>query len=348
MTIEIFTNQEIARTPDRPLGEISNFVTETLPSKLAQIRAGNTDVLDLSNFISGLLDNLDQNQIEYLLELSGPVTSFAGSYPYDMRLALATLDLKMLEASIVHSGGIPDERLIQLVDKFSEGVGQLPVLTYEELVYVNPLQSDPRVFSLGDVSNHERDFYYGHRLIEAQLNNGIRHIHYLLNNNDVNVLRDMNYINACVDRAVNTMSMYHRVFNPDDFLEFRGYLGSHPIRNLKGGSGAFSPAVPVLELILNRASLEQTDFEYLEKNKRYFPIQGQREIDDAMRMNQDLITKYPEHAEMIGQITTQVRRFRAHHYRAVNTHIPQALEGDLTGTAGEDPKTFLKRRINRT
>ena len=138
----------------RPLGVISDFVVQELPQTLSRIRGG-LPAYHLAHTADLLTRKLLTKTAQEAL-----------NHPHQAELA--SLDLKMLESGIVHSGATPPAGLETLVNAFSATADQPPALTYEEIVIINPPQ-DPRLFTQGEIGNSENAFYNGHRKIEGHL-----------------------------------------------------------------------------------------------------------------------------------------------------------------------------------
>lgn len=335
-----------AHSLTRPLADVSNFVVDTLPSVLEEVRGGRVGVDALAGYVDRLLVQLPMSVVHNVL--------------VDQRSRdLAGLDLKILDTAIAHSGGNPPERLTSLVNEFSEVTDQPAGITYEEIILVNPVQ-DRRTFTRGEVMVTEAAFYEGHRIIEEHLDRaidivkgGIQKLTEGVGGIDEvagNIRQTQEDLKAVIlkTHALGAQSREH-------FSEFRKYLSTHPIRGTKGPSGAFTAGIPTLELLLAGESLPEEYIQYLEENKIYFPRQGRKNIQNAREsMSNGLtLTSLAIHlgdpyvlGQNINGFSQLVRRFRGEHYKAVRNQIPEAISGKMAGTAGEqDPGTFLRNRM---
>lgn len=334
------------RIPNRPLGPVSNFVVEQLPVVLERIRADRTSASDLIEQVDSLITILPFGTVRRAL-----------TSPY--QCDLASLDLKMLEAGIVHSNLIPGSSLIRLVDEFSEATDQPPGLTYEEIVMINPL-SDRRIFTRGEVGKTEARFYQAHRIIEehlASVTEVVRAGIFSLVDGQSDTEEVAKSL-VDVQRDIRSVVGYTHSLglqNREHFSEFRMYLNSHPLRGTKGPSGAFTAGVPTLELLLAGNVLPEAYMGYLQENYQYFPRQGRKEIDEARALVQKGLTLVslsqrfgnpPALENCVRDFSQLIRLFRGEHYKTVKNQVPEALSGQVTGTGGEqNPGTFLRERI---
>lgn len=322
----------------RPLGNVSDFVVEVLPWEL---EASSTGFIER---VERLLDSLDTRHVAEMLQPEWDV---------------ALLDLKMIEAGIVHSGLTPPVRLTTLVDQLSGE--EVPSLTYEDLVFLNP-EGDPRLFTTGTTGKTETFFYRQHRRIEAALERTIAKMR-----EGIEGLQSTRGINEIADALAATETDLAFVLaatsdvgkmNPQHFAAFRKYLVVHPSRGLKGPSGAFTARIPILELLLHGDELPPDYHEYLAVNWRYFPREGRvqlAEVLEQMRMSQTLVTIWRRLCEPealrapIAALGRFFAKFRRIHYGAVARQIPEAVQGKIAGTGGEtNPGEFLRDRIGTT
>lgn len=368
---ELFTspvNPEFAeRIPQRPLGELSDFVVEELPDALTEIRSGKGSVSTLVDHADALVTSMDQDVVMRLLDQKS-VAGIAGYSRFNHHGDLAGLDVKMLEAGIVHSGGEPSPRLSEAVSLFSITNDQPAVITYEEIImgneYGNPVK-DPRLFTAGDVGQAETDFYRGHAHIDKNvraITNQVGYAQFALETHGENGLeraaQELTRATTVMKTALADLDAFRTNLSPEDFNVFRQYLGTHPIRNLKGPSGAFTETIPVLDLQLAGEMMADQHKEYLQANLMYFPRKGRREIMHGIReaeKGNSLMSVYKkigepsELTQPIKDILDFVRSFRGRHYKTVQTQVPGALTGDIAGTGGEiHPRTFLMDRITET
>jgi hypothetical protein len=326
------------RMKQRPLGIVSDYIVEQMPKDLAAVRRGEKHPLSLLPDYGLMPDVLEP-------ALHDPT-----------QRDLAGLDLKMLEAAIVHSNGIPPLALTEAVDRFAAQNDQPAVLTYEELILLNP-DGDMRTFTDGKIGASETDFYRGHRYIEAHLETAIQATRAVLTMDSPGKATEALQTGAReMAEVVAYMGRFRRDFSTDDFAVFRQYVTSHPLRGLKGPSGAFTARFPELDLIVAGDSLLDIHRPYITDHLQYFPREGRQRLQEALASAADgesvvsAIAKFDNASlvEATSKLVAQLGDFRAQHYGAVGRHVPQALRGEIKGTAGSDAKQFLSGRIRAT
>lgn len=328
----------------RPLREISDFVVEKLPEMLEKP----SEVL--------------VTRAAFLLQEFWHGLTLADCINGVEEKDLALLDLKMLESGIVHSGLTPPQQLSELIDGLSGS--RLPSLSYEDLIFINPLH-DLRLFTCGIIGETEKFFYHSHRLIEDSLWWVIRIVKKWIGlkiaseDNPIWCQVSANDIKAELSEVIKKMAALAQM-PPEHFAAFRRYLTSHPVRKLKGPSGAFTARIPTLELLFRGNELPLSYTDYLTQNDKYFPRGGRRELRQAMRVVRghrtlietsrwDGVHDWQELKATIETLGTFFDQFRSVHLSAVAKQIPEALKGNLAGTGGEsNPGEFLKKRMEET
>lgn len=337
-------NEHEVRTRQRPLGPISDFVVEQLPIELEAIRGGKST----------------ENLVREAYSLIQGMPSFDARIQDAHSRDLAGLDLKILEAAIAHSGAIPPDSLVLSVDAFAAKNNQPPAITYEEIILINP-PADHRTFTRGEPGQSEADFYEGHRRIEAYLAQAINTVELGIQaltsgSEDVGTVGVAIGTRAdYIEQVIHYMHAIGMKMPKEHFAEFRPYLGTHPIRQTKGPSGAFTARIPILELLLAGEHLPEEYMQYLENNKMYFPRSGRIQIDQARSMVEEGLTLTalsrrlgnPEALDGgIDLLGKSIRKFRGVHYKGVAHQVPGAISGHTRGTGGEiDPGTFLRERM---
>jgi hypothetical protein len=331
----------------RPLGDLSDYVMETLPKRLE------APSHELIRDCEKLLDSLD------------PCDVWTAEHGDIHTRSLASLDVKMLEIGIIQSGFQPPAELTELVDYLS---GEAPpVITYDELLLLNPVD-DFRTFTRGKIRETETIFYLEQRFIEECLEYTIQKMRVAIEflkpdatlNYDTSIKRALRALAGIEsDLGPAIAAMRGLGYLPDGhFNVFRKYVSVHPIRNLKGPSGAFTARIPIMELLLHGEELQPNYMCYFEENRKYFPRQGQMEILEAFEQvqNGDTLTslcyKNEQTAcvmERINVIGEFLNTFRKSHIKSVAQQIPDILRGDAPGTGGEvNSGKFLRDRMKDT
>lgn len=332
------------RNPERPFEAFSSFVTEQMPRVLNDIRGGKAHVEELIHAAEVRIP-------EFRMSV------FSNPKARD----LAGLDAKMLEAAIVHSGGTPKRRLASFVDELAKVTGMKAAVTYEDLIFINPLKSDPRLFTTGEAGRAERDFYLGHRLLEDPLSEAVRKC-----KDAANILGTKG--KQGIVRAGGLLSEAQQLFIPvttytnhigqnmgkDNFKIFRQYLGGNPQRGIVGPSGKFTAGIPILDFLLGGHPIV-AEYSKLEEEIGYYPREGQKEIQLARAKAQsgqslvDLSSALGNPQELFRPLQTMsnvIREFRGAHMKAVRHQVPEALANNAAGTGGEDDAgSFLRKRL---
>lgn len=155
----VLAPEEISRTPHRPLGKLSEFAAIELPSAIAAVRSDNMNVSEIATQIN---------------ELAGGIQDFEKLDAHDLPLALfdvtslasALRVLRSEHASAPKDNGTP--ALERLIKNLARQRGLVPYLSYEGLIFANPIDTDPRTFLDGDKGRQELLFYKMHALIETE------------------------------------------------------------------------------------------------------------------------------------------------------------------------------------
>lgn len=354
------------RYSSRPLGQVSDFVVVQMPQLLAGIQSGQNDVESFANSVEDLIGQ-NESRVSQVLSLKP-----SNRYPHVQARDLAALDLKMLEAAIVHNGGNPPERLVELVDEFAPATNQPPGLTYEELIYINP-RTDMRTFTTGDVGKSEYDFYVGHRMVEDQLAGTIRDVQeagLLLKEVGTKGIKESVGLLTKASAYFYGVIPYLKAMEtrmPTQHFKvetgFRRYFSSRNRKGqeLKGPSGAFTAGIPIIELHLAGENLPEDSHNYLTNNFQYFPRGGDGQVLGRVEINvateavnngltltaiADRLGNPPELMNSITELSDLIREFRGYHFRLVKKQLPEAVRDQVAGSGGEKtPGTFLRERM---
>jgi hypothetical protein len=324
-----------------------------MPARLAGIREGVGDIQRLAHDVELMIARLRN-------------TALCSTLVDTHTLDLALFDLKMIEAGIVHSARLifattwPPQNLVQLVNAFAKAADQPPTLTYEELVLINPPQ-DRRTFTTGRVGQSETDFYEKHRIIEAHMDETLKHFW-----RAIDILAQQG--EAGVDEAslllqhslayLHPIVKYARILGmnmpKEDFTTFRTYFENHPLRKTKGASGAFSATIPTADLLLGGENLAEDHLRYLHDNMQYFPRRGREDIRRALALVKEGLSlnslyqsvgKPEELGAILQKLSWKIHDFRTMHYLVVKHQLLKVITGESSGTSGEKGE-FLERRKN--
>lgn len=234
----------------RPLGPVSNFTVEQLPHCVAEIQRSERPNGAIKAFgrsvnamigeadYSGLLLRLPQcdfeiakTDIQYLVNCTYQMSAFAGLDPSDAELTV----------------GAELSRLASLTCQRQPSVG---VLSYEDMILTNPVQSDPRLYCLGAVGVEERDFCAGHQLIESELQSAMDALLDLRDLGGADASRCLTQCVARLESAQDVLTRFEDHMSPELFSQFRAFYGKNPYRNTLGPSGRFSARVVAVSVLL--------------------------------------------------------------------------------------------------
>lgn len=323
------------RQPVRPLGALSDYCVNRLPANLAE----NKPKLILSQ-TETLAESIN-------LEVLKPE-----------ELAVARLDVLLLDRALAHHFEEPGDNLGILVERLSALTGLPPFLTYEDLILNNP-QTDIRTFTGGEIGASEADFVRIHFMTEQSFGRVIGNIKqagFLLQNNfPETAVTILDEAGENLDEASALTLTVGQNMPKTHYDEFRPYLLTHPLKGTKGPSGAFSNSIPMIELLLAGEKLTSSSLEYLYANLDYFPGKGKLLMETARQafaghsLRTVVLSRYDKHErlwETCKQLEEKIRFWRGTHRRGVETQLPEAMRKPLIGTSGEpDVSNFLNDRL---
>ncbi|MFG3591590.1 MULTISPECIES: hypothetical protein [Bradyrhizobium] len=234
----------------RPLGLVSNFVADQLPHCIAEIKGSkrpDEGVKALGRSVNAMIASTDyvvqllnlpqpdfaiaKTDIQYLVNCAYQMSAFAGLDPVDAELTVG-------------------EELSRLACLSCHRQPSIEVLSYEDMILANPVQSDPRVYCLGAAGVEERDFCLGHQLIESELQLAIDA---LLELRDAAGADARQCLSVCLERlesANNVLTRFYEHMSPDLFGQFRVFYGKNPYKNRLGPSGRFSARIVAVSVLL--------------------------------------------------------------------------------------------------
>ncbi len=313
----------------RPLGKLSDFFVEQMSSLLMEESASpNLGAMT----VSSLIDELPKELIDQVCA--------------DPALCdIASLDLKMIEQAITHTSGVvPPKNLLALVNKVSGAAKSLPMLSYEELVLVNP-KEDLRTFTHGRIGEVEKKFYLSHYTIEQQLGAVLTQLHRVRNGllgcadtySDKSI--NMGEVETNLFASVKTLVDLNTTMDPEDFKSFRKFYMVTDHRGLEGPSGAHSGAIPEIEVLLFWNWLWPSRDKYIISHYGYFPRENRERIRVALR--QPSLVQLVEHEgsrhsdirSLMLAVSKFMVAFSSKHYGAVQRHLPDVLANKAPGTS---------------
>lgn len=362
----------IERQPIRPAGVLSDFATETLPGLLADVREGRVrpEVLDAE--ATAVVEAVDSDSVSRLS---------------DQEADLASLDVNILVSSINGtkaslegaSGQSPDHRpptatvpepVFTLAEELAARTGKIPSLSYEDLIMINPLETDPRVTTTGLTGELERRFYLGHLLIEdhfADTIDSLRRTVVLLESgaDPEDAAQSLGTARRYLEKGRRIMGRFHRDLDAEQFNTFRPYfsqVGPHI-----GPSGRFTARFPVIDTLMAGDYLPEERYDDVRTLSGCFPRSGYLEIVDAVQdaaIGMTVRRQIEKHGDPdqlqqpFDQLVELIKSFRRRHHATVRDKLGDVLEEiDLAKTENsipivaesgsvEDIEAFLRGRID--
>lgn len=236
------------RAPLRPLGAVSDFVALSMPSLLRGVREG----------------ALPRSAFGDALRLAAPAHVAAPDVDA-MSMAVACLDLGLLQHACDHIGEAMPAHWVQRLHALCATMGRPPAFVYEDCVLNNPLESDPRLFCAGAAGASERDFLRAHQWVERELALALVCADALTACGDsapgLRVARLRAALLAYERPLRDALARMEAAFSAlrampvADFLAFRGYYAPSPRTGTPGPSGRFSARLFLLRFALEGASL---------------------------------------------------------------------------------------------
>jgi len=238
------------RQRKRPLGRFSNFVVDELPHEIAEIKCSERPdeaVRALGRSISAIVADTDydallrglphsefgiaKTDIQYLTNCAYQISAFAGLHPGDAELTV----------------GEALNRLARLSRQRQPGI---EVLSYEDMILTNPVQTDPRVYCLGAAGVEERDFCLGHQLIENELQLAIDALLALRDVAGADARQCLALCMKHLETANYVLTRFYEHMSPDLFGQFRVFYGKNPYKDRLGPSGRFSARIVAASVLL--------------------------------------------------------------------------------------------------
>lgn len=265
----------------RPLGLFSDFVVDQLPHFIAEIKCSERPseaVKALGRTINAITAEMDydalllslpqsdfevaKTDVQYLVNSAYHVSAFAGHHPWDAEQTV----------------GLALSRLARLTCERQPSIG---VLSYEDMILTNPVQSDPRVYCLGAAGVEERDFCLGHQLIETELQSALEALVELRDVPDADAGQCLSRCLEHVESANRVLTRFDQHMPPDLFGQFRVFYEKNPYKNTLGASGRFSARVVAVSVLLIGEELFRQKRQFYKdvyRLSKYYPQEYIREV----------------------------------------------------------------------
>ncbi len=236
-------------------------------------------------------------------------------------------------------------------------VERVPQITYEDLIFVNPLNSDPRLFFWWKTWNAEYLFYYGHGLIEKHFYQMVNNVIYLISNLENNTISE-NKITEITQKiswewkqVLKLLGSYHRLLT-DHFSVFRELFITKLEIWLRWASGAFSAWFPILDILTWLNTLDTANRWYLQEHLKYYPSEWQRLLNIAKEMadnNQTIESLWSsKNLDSVMELYDVMQK-NIHRFRKAHAHITAKIIPDIyTWTWWFNIDEFLHWNIKHT
>ncbi len=270
----------------------------------------------------------------------------------------------MLEARLNANNTLAEKHIQEITNRVSKTLWLAPVLTYEGIILLNSLDTNPKTFTEWSDASHELFFYKIHRAIELEVYPELQKVIQLANDTTISnetSLLILDSINSKLEFAVWKMGEMYRNFDKESFSRFRSFFSSIHFRSLDnekypGPSWASSCIFPTLDILLGIEKVAA-----LSKNAHvvrprlswrwYTTISDMEEAEDGVAKNWNLYERYsnkPNFLEELDRVTNTIKKFRMNHLWSVKKYLPDVFQGlQWTGWAIDVPK-HLSNIIDNT
>lgn len=337
----------------RPIPYLSGYVAEVLPvyvwqkEKFSLLHAEAVKIMGKVEVIGALVELLDSTNVE--------------------EKEIALLDLKFLDTALYFCNQPVIPELRAFIKNFADSLGLPMVLTYEELIMVNPM-TDLRTFGSGEEMRlNEALFYVTHNAYEPHAERMIAILQKIIDaNGQMDTEELLEQFEAEQKNAVQTaVCVKSPQLDTYIFNLFRGFLGARPDFDCSGPSGAFTASIPIIDLLYSGNHLPKDRFDFYKKNMIYYPRPAHSFMQSTMEKIKtggytDLID-LAEHSPSCKKLADVCYRFltgfRNMHLKMVEEHLPEVFKDEKPGTMGLDKNvdnqeigtgTFLRNRLDET
>jgi len=202
-------------------------------------------------------------------------------------------------------------------------IGAAATMTYEDLIFVNPLEAGAYVLSEDpSVATQEALFYALHRSIEDTLGETIQAIQ----------CSEFDIVTASLQSAGKKFGGLHRQLDPAAFANFRPYFRG--INGYPGPSGLFTAAIPIIDLLShggsNITAHERTRLR-ADIDKGLYPSH-QSDLLMSLLVDESPQVDMPD--EVRASVKSLLNRFRKVHTGSVRRFVPEALDARDEGSGG--------------
>ena len=274
------------------------------------------------------------------------------------------LDRTMFEARLNANNTHAWKNIKNSTDRVSEALWLAPVLTYEWIILINPLDTNPKTFTEWADASHELFFYKIHRDIEIEIYPDLQRLIQLANDTTISNedwLTILTNINHRLEFAVWKMGEMYRNFDKEAFSRFRSFFSGINFRLLDnekypGPSWASSCIFPTLDIVLGIETVAAlSKHAHIVRPKIawrwYTTIIDMEEAERWVMINGDLYKRYsekPEFLEKLNILTSTLKKFRMNHQWSVRKYLPEVFVGAAWTWWASDVPEYLSSIIDNT
>jgi hypothetical protein len=221
-----------------------------------------------------------------------------------------------------------------LVEIASE-IGATATMTYEDLIFVNPLDVGAYVISQDPaIAAQEALFYESHRSIEDTLGETIEAIQF----------SEFDVVTVSLQAAGKKFGSLYRKLDPAAFAAFRPYFRG--INGFPGPSGLFTAAIPIIDLLSHGGSNISEDERLrliTDIERGLYPSHQASQLKDLLEDNEPQVDM-PD--DVRSSVKALLNRFRKVHTGSVRRFVPEALDAGAEGSGGvADVAGYLASKI---
>jgi len=202
-------------------------------------------------------------------------------------------------------------------------LGAAATMTYEDLIFVNPLDTGAYVLSEDPIiAEQEALFYTSHRSIEDTLGKTI----------DAITAGDFDLVTKSLESVCIEFGSLYKQLDPDAFAAFRPYFIG--INDFPGPSGLYTAAIPIIDLLCHGGSNISDDerarlIEGIDKG-----LYPSHQSDQLMSLLQEDNPQVDMPEDALNSVKSLLDRFRMVHTKSVRKFVREALDAGEAGSGG--------------
>ena len=207
--------------------------------------------------------------------------------------------------------------------KAARNLGAAATMTYEDLIFVNPLDVGAYVLSEDPkIAKQEALFYTSHKAIEDILAETI----------DAITAKDFDLVTESLDRVCTEFGGLFKRLDPEAFKAFRPYFIG--INDFPGPSGLYTAAIPIIDLLTHGGSNISDDerAKLLEGIDEGLYPSHQSELLKSLLLEDNPQVYMPD--DVRDSVKSLLDKFRKVHTNSVRKFVPEALYVGEAGSGG--------------